>query len=163
MEAIDVVEILEVLEMAGVSVWLDGGWGVDALLGMQTRPHKDLDVVIDLTDVAVTSTSLAHLGFRLSEGVVGGFVLSDERNRPVDVHPVKFTRHGDGSYQMEEGAVWIYPARGFRGTGSVCGRGVRCLTPEIQILSHAGYELGPEDIADLAALHERFGVPVSIP
>lgn len=28
-------------------VWLDGGWGVDALLGRQTRPHDDMDIVIE--------------------------------------------------------------------------------------------------------------------
>lgn len=34
------VEILRLLEAAGIAVWLDGGWGVDALLGRQTRSHK---------------------------------------------------------------------------------------------------------------------------
>ena len=32
-EAQDVVGILEAVEMAGLAIWLDGGWGVDALLG----------------------------------------------------------------------------------------------------------------------------------
>src|SRR5258708_7387144 len=27
-------------------VWIDGGWGVDALLGHQTRKHDDLDVAV---------------------------------------------------------------------------------------------------------------------
>lgn len=40
----DVLEIVCVLEARGISVWLDGGWGVDALLGTQRRRHKDLDV-----------------------------------------------------------------------------------------------------------------------
>jgi hypothetical protein len=34
---------LFLLEKAGIEVWLDGGWAVDALLGMQTRPHKEPD------------------------------------------------------------------------------------------------------------------------
>jgi lincosamide nucleotidyltransferase A/C/D/E len=29
-----------------------GGWGVDALLGRQTRPHKDLDVLVPVDDLA---------------------------------------------------------------------------------------------------------------
>jgi lincosamide nucleotidyltransferase A/C/D/E len=34
-EAEDVVEVVAFLEGLGVEVWLDGGWGVDALLGRQ--------------------------------------------------------------------------------------------------------------------------------
>ena len=29
------------------------------------------------------------------------------------------------------------------------------------MLTHAGYELDEEDVRDLLALHERFGVPLS--
>ena len=45
-DAADASRILGQLEAAGLVVWLDGGWGVDALLGRQTRPHQDLDLVI---------------------------------------------------------------------------------------------------------------------
>jgi len=38
----DVVEILGWLDGGDVAVWLDGGWGVDALVGEQTRDHDDL-------------------------------------------------------------------------------------------------------------------------
>ena len=46
-----VCSILDCLERAAVDVWLDGGWGVDALLGAQTRPHGDLDVIVSQRDV----------------------------------------------------------------------------------------------------------------
>ena len=36
--------------LAGFDLWIGGGWGVDALVGHQTRPHDDLGVV--LPDVA---------------------------------------------------------------------------------------------------------------
>ncbi len=42
----EVIRIVGLLERQGLSVWLDGGWGVDALAGRQTRPHDDLDVAI---------------------------------------------------------------------------------------------------------------------
>jgi lincosamide nucleotidyltransferase A/C/D/E len=35
------------LQAMGIPIWLDGGWGVDALLGEQTRPHDDLDIVVE--------------------------------------------------------------------------------------------------------------------
>jgi lincosamide nucleotidyltransferase A/C/D/E len=46
MTAADVVEILGWLGTASVDVWLDGGWGVDALVGEQTREHNDLDLIV---------------------------------------------------------------------------------------------------------------------
>jgi lincosamide nucleotidyltransferase A/C/D/E len=39
-DAADASRIVGQLEAAGLVVWLDGGWGVDALLGRQTRPHR---------------------------------------------------------------------------------------------------------------------------
>ncbi len=41
MQAHDVLEVINQLENVDVSVWLDGGWGVDALVGTQTREHSD--------------------------------------------------------------------------------------------------------------------------
>lgn len=46
MEAKDVVDLVRLLESEDIDIWLDGGWSVDALLGKQLRPHKDLDIVI---------------------------------------------------------------------------------------------------------------------
>ena len=48
MTADDVVDLVDSLERAGVDVWLDGGWAVDAALARQTRAHDDLDVVVEL-------------------------------------------------------------------------------------------------------------------
>jgi lincosamide nucleotidyltransferase A/C/D/E len=44
--AYDVLDILDRLDVAGIEWWVDGGWGVDALLGAETRPHDDLDLVV---------------------------------------------------------------------------------------------------------------------
>ncbi|WP_445256543.1 nucleotidyltransferase domain-containing protein [Nocardioides aurantiacus] len=45
MELQDLVDLLDALDDLGAAYWLDGGWGVDALLGDQTRPHGDVDLV----------------------------------------------------------------------------------------------------------------------
>lgn len=52
MDAETVVALLDLFEANGIAVWLDGGWGVDALLGKQSRAHGDLDVALDHGDVA---------------------------------------------------------------------------------------------------------------
>jgi uncharacterized protein (TIGR02569 family) len=68
------------------------------------------------------------------------------------VHPVELDERGDGIYRLREGGTWPYPARGFRGRGTIAGRGVRCLTAEVQVICHAGYELDEDDLHDLALL-----------
>jgi lincosamide nucleotidyltransferase A/C/D/E len=159
MDAPSVVEALDVLEGNGIEVWIDGGWGVDALLGEQVREHDDLDLVAELRHSDRIAELLAQLGYEL---VAGGppksFVLVDSRGRQVDVHPVSWNEEGGGVYEMDDGHVWVYPAKGFTGVGNVDGRPVRCLSPEVQVLVHAGYELEEKDYRELGLLRERFGV-----
>ena len=160
MAADEVVAIVDALETAGVTVWLDGGWGVDALLEEQTRPHDDLDLVVSLDDVPRLCAMLAQRGYELLGGAPPmAFELADDVGRQVDVHPVAWADNGDGIYRMREGGTWPYPARGFDGRGTVAGRGVRCLTPEVQVITHAGYDLDENDLHDVAQLRERFGQP----
>jgi lincosamide nucleotidyltransferase A/C/D/E len=158
MSADAVVALLDALEDCGVAVWLDGGWGVDALLGEQTRPHDDLDVIVALHDVPRLQETLQRLGYSLVRGRPPmSFEMTEGEGRQVDVHPVVFNDKGDGVYQMED-RQWAYPAEGFDGLGRVLGRRVCCLTPEVQVLCHAGYELDADDVRDLRALRERFQV-----
>jgi lincosamide nucleotidyltransferase A/C/D/E len=164
-EASDVLEIVDALTSAGIDSWLDGGWGVDALLGEQTRPHQDIDLVVELGNVATMRSILAGHGFELIEGgPESNFVLRDGRGREVDVHPVRFDDAGNGVYRMEEGGDWIYSAAGFGGRGTIAGRPVMCLTPEMQMVGHAGgYTPAETDFHDMRLLHERFGTPLQGP
>lgn len=36
----DAILIYKLLAANDIQVWLTGGWGIDALFGKQTRPHK---------------------------------------------------------------------------------------------------------------------------
>ena len=59
---------------------------------------------------------------------------------------------------MDDGSEWVYPSERFKGVGSVNERPVRCLSPEVQVLVHADYELTRNDYRELYLLRERFGV-----
>ena len=151
--------VIGLLEAEGIDVWLDGGWGVDALLGHQTREHDDLDLVVELDHASRTIELLDGFGYSLVAGAPPkSFVLVDPRGRQVDVHPVTFNAEGGGVYQMDDGTEWVYPREGFAGRGSVDQRRVRCLSPEVQVIVHAGYELTEKDYRELYLLRERFGV-----
>jgi lincosamide nucleotidyltransferase A/C/D/E len=155
----DLAEILDELDRASIDAWLDGGWGVDALLGEQTRPHKDLDLVVRVEDTARMRDLLASRGLREFRGDLGSnHVIGDGRRLEVDVHPVRFDEAGNGFYRMENGEDWVFAAEGFQGVGRLGSRVVRCLTAEQQMIDHAtGYEPIAKDFADMRLLHERLG------
>jgi lincosamide nucleotidyltransferase A/C/D/E len=155
----DLIAIVDLLELSDIQVWLDGGWGVDALLGEQTRPHKDVDIIVHVNDVPAMISVLGDRGFELVGGrPSSNFVLRDSQGREVDVHPVRFDEEGNGVYRMLNGEDWVYPAAGFQGTGRVADREVRCLTPEVQMLCHTGYEPSEKDFREMRLLRQRFGV-----
>src|SRR4051812_21689557 len=149
MSAEEVVRILGRLEGAGLSFWVDGGWAVDALARGQTRAHDDLDLVVKLDEVPAVEHELAGLGYERAGGAPPmSFESVDEAGRQVDVHPIA----DDGAYQLRQGGVWHYPLAGLRGRGLVGGRAVPCLTAELQVTTHAGYELADKDLHDLRLL-----------
>jgi lincosamide nucleotidyltransferase A/C/D/E len=159
MDADDVTEVLHRLERNGIEAWIDGGWGVDALLGERLREHDDLDLVVELRNAEAAIAILEAAGFDLIAGEPPkSFVLVDDTGRQVDIHPVERDAAGNGLYVMDDGTSWTYPAQGFTGRGEVGGRSVRCLSAEVQVLVHDGYELAPKDYRELRLLHERLGV-----
>jgi lincosamide nucleotidyltransferase A/C/D/E len=154
------VDLLELFESAGIEVWLDGGWAVDAVLGAQTRPHKDVDIILRISDLPNLQRILGSRGFEIQQGgTESNFVLADRSGLEVDVHAIVFDREGNGVYRMGNGSDWIFPAAGFNWRGVVQGIGVRCLSPETQVLCHAhGYVPTEKDLQDMELLHARFGV-----
>jgi lincosamide nucleotidyltransferase A/C/D/E len=143
-------------------VWLDGGWAVDAALGEQTRPHKDLDIILRINDVPKMQRILEDRDFRVrAGGTPSNFVLANGSGLEVDIHAIAFDPLGNGVYRLQDGSDWLFPAAGFKGRGEVRGQRVRCLTPEVQVLCHAhGYTPAQKDMDDMARLQARFGVDV---
>jgi len=160
MTADSVLEILALAERAGIELWLDGGWGVDALLGCASRPHKDLDVILRASNADELAKALAVAGFaRRPGGSATNFVLADAGGREVDVHGIVFDARGFGVFPLSDGRVWPFPPSAFRGEGEVAGRRVRCLSAEAQVQCHGqGYAPQEKDLHDMELLQERFGV-----
>jgi lincosamide nucleotidyltransferase A/C/D/E len=158
----DVAEILDRLAGRGIEVWVDGGWGVDALLGEQTRVHDDLDLVIARGDCPRAQDALRALGFEWAADVEPGLparlALRDPRDRRVDIHPVVFDPAGNGWQELPDGTWGGYPAEGLRGLGVIGQRRVRCLTPELQVRHHLGYEPDADDHHDIRRLTARFNL-----
>src|SRR3954468_7273062 len=106
MTADALIEILGWIRDADIEVWLDGGWGVDALLETQTRDHKDVDVIVALPDIKSLTKLLERHGFREKNDAdrrPENFVLADGLGREIDIHVVEFDAEGNGNYRMESG------------------------------------------------------------
>jgi lincosamide nucleotidyltransferase A/C/D/E len=155
----EVLAVMNRLRDAGIDAWLDGGWGVDALLGEQTRDHEDVDLVIETAHLDDAIAALAPLGYAIVEDdMPAHVVLSSDDGRAIDIHPVVFDEGGGGVQTLHGGRTYRYPPQGFRGRGTVAGRELPCLTAEVQLECHTGYEPTDVDRHDVRLLAERFGL-----
>lgn len=160
MTSLDVLDFYKTMSEVSVEVWVDGGWGVDALLGKQTRSHKDLDIAIQEKHVALLRDVLLGRGFtevRLEDARPWNFVLGDEAGREIDVHVIVLDDSGNGVYGPSEKGE-MYPAASLTGSGIIDGQRVRCISPEWAVKFHSGYELKEKDFRDVSALCQKFGV-----
>jgi len=155
----DALAIVATLQAEGLQVWVDGGWGVDALLGCQTRTHDDLDIVVVRDEVPAIRRVLSPLGLELAEDYLPTrAVLRSPDGRQVDLHPIIFDGDGTGWQKNAgpDGSDCPYPAEGF-GTGTIGGTVIPCLTAALQVEHHRGYEAKEKDRADMDALAEACG------
>jgi len=160
MTSADVIEIYSTLTELGIYIWIDGGWGVDALVGWQTRPHKDLDIVIEDHNVVRFERFLASRRYRRTKREIErpfNFVLADDKVREIDVHVISLDERGNGNYGPPEKGI-MYPADSLTGSGTIDGHPVRCISPEWMVRFHSGYVLTEKDYKDVSALCEKYGV-----
>ncbi|MDD2682019.1 MAG: aminoglycoside nucleotidyltransferase [Bacilli bacterium] len=153
----DAIEIINYASKIGVKVYLDGGWGVDALLKRQTRPHNDIDLFIEETNRESFIKVLSCKGFyEVIETYTTNdhTVWKDNLDRVIDLHIFRFSNNeiifeGNG-----------YPIDTFSGIGTIGDIEVGCINAEYQVLFHVGYEIRDKDIHDVKLLCETFNIPI---
>jgi lincosamide nucleotidyltransferase A/C/D/E len=163
MKGSDVVELLEWLEQHGIDVWLNGGWGIDALLGHQTREHEDLDITIPAADRAAYTSAMLAAGFttyRVDNAF--NWVLIDARGRLIDVHLVDFseTLITEAGVKMYGPAGLPFEVGSLEGRGIIAGKPVRCETAEFQVRGHTTYTPDELDYRDVLALCRAFDLRI---
>jgi lincosamide nucleotidyltransferase A/C/D/E len=158
----DVARIIQALDEANVRCWLAGGWGMDALLGRQTRRHDDIDIVIDAYDRQLDSAcaALGRLGFR---------VVTIEQE-PVWM-PNRCGLEADGRHRVDLLSLDWPKVRSALGAaqggsdvsfesaisvGRLGGGEVPCLSLAVQRVLHSGFAPRRVDRHDLEMLEEVF-------
>ncbi|OGH36961.1 MAG: hypothetical protein A2905_02690 [Candidatus Levybacteria bacterium RIFCSPLOWO2_01_FULL_36_10] len=151
----DVVTLYSELENSGIKIWIDGGWSVDALLGKQLRPHKDLDIAIQWKDVPRLREVLSGQGYRqVKEDSQWNFVLADDKGHEIDVHAFIYDDQGN----IVEGIK--YPTESLMGTGKIDDQNVRCISPKYMVEFLAPFiHKWPEKYLDaVSAICEKYGI-----
>ncbi|MFZ3071291.1 MAG: nucleotidyltransferase family protein [Anaerolineaceae bacterium] len=154
MDATEVVRIVRLMDAHGIFLCLDGGWAVDALLGQQTRPHKDLDVALNHQDLPRLLELLEASGYRrfpTPGDWEHNFVLADEAGRRVDLHTYVMDSEGKIVGGVD------YPPASLTGKGMILEQAVHCIEARWLVNFHTGYALDAEDYHDVRLLCEHFG------
>ncbi len=155
MTAPDVLAFVELLEQHQIGVCIDGGWGVDALLGEQTRKHADLDIAVEHKDVPQIRALLEARGYTdvpRDDTRDCNFVMGDAQGRLIDFHSYTFNAAREIIFGV------AYPFDSLTGSGSILGHAVRCIPPDWMVQFHSGYPLDENDYHDVKRLCQRFAI-----
>ena len=158
----DVCAILDLAAGLGVRLWLDGGWAVDAWLGRQTRPHRDVDIIVETAPASKLVAALRAAGFDdvpRDDTQPWNFVLGDAAGHEVDFHLIDIAPDGTGDYGPPE-IEFRFSADALTASTRLCGRPVPAIPPHRLVEYHTGYEPDDDDRADVLALCAAFEVPV---
>ena len=153
----DACEILEMLSEASVKVFLDGGWGVDALIGRETRIHNDIDLFVEKKDFGKAISVITWKGYRevvMDYTTDSHTVWKDYNRRIIDLHSFEYVEDGilyDG---------YTFPSETFSGKGNIGNIEVTCINPEAQVQFHLGYEYDENDVHDVLLLCRTFNLEI---
>ncbi|MEU3295009.1 amino acid transporter [Streptomyces longwoodensis] len=132
MTANDVLFVLALLQRAEADVWVGGGWGIDALIGEQTRDHRDLDLMHRQDQESVVLAALSAAGFVESlDWRPIRLVVTAPDGREIDLHPLVFSDDGSAvQASPEPQRPFAYPPSCFV-TGTSRGWPSRACPPRI--------------------------------
>ena len=166
----EAIYLYRLMEKYTIPAWLIGGWGIDALLGEQTRSHKDLDILVLVDDVARLLALFESEGFQFaylweentfvpdSQGreTATAFVWKDDAGREIDAHAMQLDAQGSGipAWTVPEG--FLFPREDLAVKGVIAGVEVRCISARMQRVCHTGYELPEAHRMDMERLQNLF-------
>lgn len=149
-----VLDLYNRFKKNNIAVWIDGGWGVDALLGRQTREHSDLDIAVHRKDNAGLRKLLESDGYKEEKRFDSSefmYVMKDEAGKNVDIHVFEYDEAGKSIYGIP------YPFGSLTGIGIIAGQEVNCIEPKFMFQFKTGYVPKEKDIQDVQALCGHFG------
>jgi lincosamide nucleotidyltransferase A/C/D/E len=162
MAVADVLGVMSTLARAGLGAWVDGGWGVDALLGEATRTHSDLDLVVLLPELQAVRDALTVAGYDrvVRDWLPTAIAVADRSGHEVDLRPVAAAADGGGEQTQFDGRTFHYSAPV---AGTIGGQPVLCVDPATQVRGRLSQSPAAKDWHDIGLLHERFELDLPAP
>lgn len=162
MPVAEALRILGALDAHGVAAVVGGGWGVDALVGRQTREHSDLDLWLTATAFEPFVVVAGEVGIdRLSPWPGDrpwNFVVTDGSLLRIDLHVHELV-DDDVHYGSALNGV-TFPRAALEGRGTIGGRAVRCESLPWSLRWHQDYAPRDVDRHDVTQLCVLAGLPV---
>lgn len=158
---VNIVDAKQILKLAAdekIKVFLDGGWGVDALVGYETRAHNDIDIFVEKSNYHRFIVLIKNNGFyevKMEYTTMSHTVWEDEKGRIIDLHCFEYAENGEIVYEGEH-----FSSETFSGKGSIDGTEVSCIEPHSQVMFHLGYEFDENDMHDVKILCETFYIEI---
>lgn len=157
MTSSEVLDLYNWFKENGITVWIDGGWCIDALLGQQTRDHQDLDIAVQRKDNTKLRQLLEGSGYKeesCDDSSEFMYVMKSDAGQSIDVHAFEYDESGKNIYGVK------YPFGSLTGKGKINGQGVNCIDPEWMFKFKTSYEPDENDYHDVKLLCEKFNIPL---
>lgn len=137
----DLMTVIGILENAGITYWIDGGWGVDILAGKQTRTHRDIDINFDAQYTEKLLNLLLECGYEVdTDWEPVRIELYSEKYGYLDIHPFVLNKDGTAKQADLEGG-WYKFEKDLFGNAVFEGKTIPCISVKGQKIFHSGYDL----------------------
>ena len=142
-----------------ITIWIDGGWCIDALLNFQTREHDDLDIAISRKDALKLRPLLESSGYKeekRDDSWECNYVMKGEDGQLIDIHVFEHDKNGKIVYGVP------YSLDSLTGKGKINDQEVNCINPQWMFkfklwADDVPCEPRQKDIIDAQMLSEKFG------
>ncbi len=148
----NLMEVLNFLDGLKIKYWIDGGWGIDILLGKQNRVHRDIDVDFDgkFTDILLDALNVKGYTI-ITDWRPSRIELYHPELGYIDIHPLIISEDGSAKQAGLNDDWYDFKAEWFS-SALFEERIIPCISAEAQKLFHSGYELREVDKIDLKNL-----------
>lgn len=148
----DLMTVINILENASITYWIDGGWGVDILAGKQTRTHRDIDINFDAQHTERLLNMLLEYGYKIdTDWKPVRIELYSENYGYLDIHPFVLNEDGTSKQADLEGG-WYEFDKDFFSNAVFEGKTIPCISVKGQKIFHSGYELRDKDKHDISII-----------
>lgn len=149
----DLFVLLDLLDRLGMRYWVDGGWGVDILVGRQNREHRDLDINFDGQFTDILLAALEEIGYYITtDWRPCRMELYHPELGYIDIHPMVIADDGSAK-QADLFGGWYKFAADYFTSAVFAGRTIPCISAKAQQIFHSGYELQEKDRFDMQNLN----------